>query len=67
MSEYPQSDERSGAEERPLHQNWFFYVAGIFLVIAMICFVLSNTLMLHPPGAPSPPSRSAPAPSSGEK
>ena len=72
MSEHPQLNEGSGeggpsgSEVRPLRHNWFFYVAGFFLVIAVICFVLSNTLIWHPPIA-LPPPQPAPSSSGGEK
>jgi len=36
-----------------LHHNWFFYVAGFFILLALISFVLSGNLAWRP--APPPP------------
>jgi hypothetical protein len=54
-------DEGHGAGEAPrsmrgrLHHNWFFYVSGIFLLVALICFVLSGNLAWRfSPALPSP-------------
>ena len=45
--------------EKPLRHNWFFYVAGVFLVLALIGFILSNNLS-NVPGLVSPPANAAP-------
>jgi hypothetical protein len=53
-----------GSGDKPLKHNWFFYVAGFFLMLALLGFILSNNLKIQP-GPLSPP---APAtPSSADK
>jgi len=42
-----------------LHHNWFFYVAGFFLFVALLAFIFSRNLAFHPGVAP-PPSKPAP-------
>jgi len=43
-------DEGHGSGDPPrstlnhLHHNWFFYVSGIFILVALIAFVLSGNL-----------------------
>ncbi len=37
-----------GTGDKPLRHNWFFYVAGFFLLLALIGFILSNNLSMQP-------------------
>jgi hypothetical protein len=37
-----------------LHHNWFFYVSGIFILIALLAFVLSGNLSWQFSVAPPP-------------
>jgi hypothetical protein len=43
-----------GTSDRPLRHNWFFYVAGFFLLLALIGFILSGNLALTPSSTPAP-------------
>ena len=43
-----------------MHHNWFFYVAGFFLLLALLAFIFSGNLALQP-NLPPPPSKLAPA------
>jgi hypothetical protein len=36
-----------------LHHNWFFYVSGIFILVALLAFVLSGNLSWQFSAAPS--------------
>jgi hypothetical protein len=47
------------AAERPLRHNWFFYVAGFFLLLAFIGFVLEGFPSLRPAPLPTQPPPSA--------
>jgi hypothetical protein len=44
-----------------LRHNWFFYVAGFFLLLALVSFVLSGNLAWRPalPPSPAPSSNAA--------
>jgi len=49
--------EGHGAGEparRPLHHTWFFWVAGFFILLALISFVLSGNLAWRPSATPPP-------------
>jgi hypothetical protein len=38
-----------------LHHNWFFYVSGIFILIALLAFIVSGNLSWRfSPTAPQP-------------
>jgi hypothetical protein len=41
--------------DRPLRHNWLFYVAGFFLMIALIGFILEGTVAWRPSPAVTPP------------
>ena len=45
--------------DKPLRHNWFFYVAGFFLLLALIGFILSNNLNMQPAPTPRPPATPA--------
>ena len=36
-----------------LHHNWFFYVSGIFILVALLAFIASGNLFWQP-SAPAP-------------
>jgi hypothetical protein len=46
MSEHhhhqPHEGHSSRETKRPLHHNAFFWVAGFFILVALICFVLAG-------------------------
>jgi hypothetical protein len=52
-----------GPSNQHLRHNWFFYVAGFFLLLALLGFILSGNLALNPATTPAP----APAPSGSGK
>jgi hypothetical protein len=37
-----------GTGKKHLRHNWFFYVAGLFILIALLGFIFSNNLTLQP-------------------
>ena len=41
-----------GSARKPLHHNWFFWVAGLFILVALISFILEGGGLR--PGAPPP-------------
>jgi hypothetical protein len=45
---HPNEGHGPGAPSRSvrehLHHHWFFYVSGIFLLVALVCFVLSGNV-----------------------
>jgi hypothetical protein len=41
------------ASKRPLHHTVFFYVAGLFLLVALLCFIFEGSF-LGRPGIVSP-------------
>ena len=43
-----------GSGDKPLRHNWFFYVAGFFLMLALIGFILSNNFHYQPDVRPAP-------------
>jgi len=38
------SGARPDSARNHLHHNWFFYISGIFILIALIAFILSGNL-----------------------
>lgn len=38
-----------------LHHNWFFYVAGFFILLALLGFIFSGNLAWQPTSPPTPP------------
>jgi hypothetical protein len=51
------------AARNHLHHNWFFYVAGVFILLALLGFIFSGNLAWQPSVAPPQPTTT----SSGEK
>jgi hypothetical protein len=43
-----------GPARRPLHHSWFFWVAGVFILLALLGFIFSGNLAWNP-AAPTPP------------
>ena len=37
-----------------LHHNWFFYVSGIFILVALLAFIVSGNLSWQFSAAPPP-------------
>jgi hypothetical protein len=56
------SSGEPAASRKPLHHDWRFYVAGFFLLIALLAFIFSENLRLSPPPPPMPGAPAAPAP-----
>jgi hypothetical protein len=57
---HPNEGHRGGepsASSKPLHHDWRFYVAGFFLLIALLAFIFSGNLAWGP--APVPPQSAA--------
>jgi hypothetical protein len=58
---HPGEGHLSGKPARPvrdhLHHNWFFYVSGIFIFIALLAFIASGNLAWQfsaiPPSQPA--------------
>ena len=53
----PHEGHHSGepnASRRPLHHDWRFYVAGLFLFIALLAFIFSENLAWRPAPTPVP-------------
>ena len=48
-----------GTARGHLRHNWFFYVSGVFLFIALLAFVLTGSLAWRPPVATPPPAPAA--------
>jgi hypothetical protein len=51
-------------DDQPLRHNWFFYVAGFFLIVALLGFIWEGTLGMRPV---IPPPTTAPASSATPK
>jgi uncharacterized integral membrane protein len=54
---HPNEGHRSGepaASRKPLHHDWRFYVAGFFLLIALLAFIFSGNLAWVPAPGPAP-------------
>jgi len=45
-----------GASRKPMHHDWRFYVAGFFLFLALLAFILSGNLRWRPAPPPLPAS-----------
>jgi len=57
---HPHEGHSSGTPKGDhFHHNWFFYVAGFFLFLALLAFIFSGNLRFHPSATP-PPSKPAP-------
>jgi hypothetical protein len=48
------SGEPPNSGGKRLRHNWFFYVAGFFILVALIAFVLSGNLLWQPSALPVP-------------
>ena len=57
---HPNEGHGDGGPPRPvrdhLHHNWFFYTAGVFLLLALLAFVFSGNLAWQFSAAPPQPS-----------
>jgi hypothetical protein len=54
---HPHEGHRSGnppGSGRPRH-NWFFYVAGFFILIGLLCFIMLGTNFFWSPVVPATP------------
>jgi hypothetical protein len=53
----PHEGHRSGVPSggKPLHHDWRFYAAGIFILIALLAFIFSGNLAWRPAPSPAPP------------
>lgn len=51
---HPHEGHSSGNPPKAKH-NWFFYVAGIFILIALLAFIFSGDLVFNPSATPPPP------------
>jgi hypothetical protein len=51
-----------GASRKPMHHDWRFYVAGLFLFLALLAFIFSGNLRWRPapPPVPGPANTTAP-------
>jgi hypothetical protein len=38
-----------------MHRGWFFWLSGIFLLLALLGFIFSGNLVFSPAPAPAPP------------
>ena len=46
------SGNPAGTGRKHLRHNWFFYLAGLFILVALIAFVLSGNLLWQPNALP---------------
>jgi len=60
-SERPDDEIAPLPKEKPLRQSWFYYVAGIFIMIALIGFILETTVTWRPNVCPTQPAASGSA------
>jgi len=55
---HPDEGHGDGGSSRPvrnhLHHNWFFYISGLFILIALLAFVFSGNLSWQFSAAPPP-------------
>jgi hypothetical protein len=42
----------SGSARGHLHHNWFFYVSGLFILLALLAFIFSVNLAWRPSAGP---------------
>jgi len=60
---HPGEGHGSGEPSRPagnhLHHNWFFYVSGVFILLALLGFIFSGNLAWQFSAAPTTPPLSA--------
>jgi hypothetical protein len=58
MSEHHHHHPHEGhsAGRKPLHHNWFFWVAGIFILLALIGFIVEGSGALRPSAPVEQPS-----------
>jgi len=47
-SERPDDEIAPLPNEKPLRQSWFYYVAGVFIMIALLGFILEMTVSWRP-------------------
>jgi uncharacterized integral membrane protein len=48
-----------GTGRKAMRHSWFFWIAGVFILLALLGFILSNNLTMQPAPAPRPPATPA--------